>query len=249
MTRRGTRSRRRPPPAPVRLPGRLGGRLIASVLSVALLPAFTGCSSMHPGAAAVVGDTTIQESTLDNLAGAVCVSNSVAASQGGQAAGQTATRDLRATVLNVLIQSELATQAAAKLGISVSDGEVQRQLAAGTALPEQLPPAVEEKLTGLLSDLVRASLLTNEIGKEQLAGDSTAPVSGKKAAQAGQDYLVRYADEVGVDVDPRFGTYSALGVTAGSGSLSVAQSAAALEGGKAQLSPEWIEQLAASQTC
>jgi SurA-like N-terminal domain len=248
MTRRGIRLRRRPS-APVPVRGRMAGRSVTCVLSIVFLLSFTGCGSMHPGAAAVVGDSTIQESTLDHFTDAVCVSNSVAASQGGQAAGQTATRDLRATILNVLIQSELATQAAAKLGVSVSDGDVQRQLSSGTGLPEHLPPAVEERLTGLISDLVRASLLTNEIGKEQLSGDSTAPVSGKKAAQAGQDYLARFADQIGVDVDPRFGTYSALGVTAGSGSLSVAQSDAAVEGGRAQLSHDWIEQLAASQTC
>jgi hypothetical protein len=218
-------------------------------MSLAFLVSVTGCDSMHPGAAAVVGDTTIQESELDHFVDALCVSNSVAASQGGAPTDQAATRDLRRTILNVLIQSELATQAAEKNGVSVTDGDVQRRLASGTGLPEQLPPAVEEKLTGLITDLVRASLLTAAIGKQQLSSNSATNISGKQAAQAGSTYLTHYAEEVGVDVDPRYGTYSALGVTAGSGSLSVPVSNAAVEGNKAQLSPEWIKQLSASQTC
>ena len=218
-------------------------------MSLAFLVSVTGCNSMHPGAAAVVGDTTIQESELDHLVEALCVSNSVAASQGGAQTDQAATRDLRRTILNVLIQSELATQAAAQNGVSVSDGDVQRQLASGTGLPADLPPVVEEKLTGLINDLVRATLLTTEIGKQQLSSDSTAQVTDQQAAKAGSTYLTRFAEQVGVDVDPRFGTYSALGVTAGSGSLSVPVSDAAKEGDKAQLSPAWIKQLSASQTC
>jgi len=34
-------------------------------MSLAFLVSVTGCDSMHPGAAAVVGDTTIQESELE----------------------------------------------------------------------------------------------------------------------------------------------------------------------------------------
>src|SRR6186713_1744934 len=83
-----------------RLRPRRHRRVIAAAMSLAFVVSVTGCDSMHPGAAAVVGDTTIQESELDHFVDALCVSNSVAASQGGAPTDQAATRDLRRTILN-----------------------------------------------------------------------------------------------------------------------------------------------------
>ena len=231
MTARGTRLR----------------RTAVALVGVALA---SGCSSLHPGNAAVVGDRTVQVSTVDDLAQAVCVSNDARAVHNAAYLAKTATRDLRRSILNVLVQADVVEQAAASLGVSVTPAAVNDLL----GNRRLVPPSVSTEDTNLLLDLYheigRAHLLTAAIGREQLKRAGTTGASHQDVTQAGNKFLAAYADRIGVDVDPRFGTYSPSGGIVGeSGSLSVPISAAARQAQSKNLSTAAIDQLPQTQTC
>lgn len=186
------------------------GALAAAVLS---LTALAGCSELRPGVAAEVGDETISMDTLDDFASGICAYTA----GGGQAAGTTETRN---SALNTLVYARLAEQYAGPLGIEPDQVYI-----------DQTTQQIDEALVGL-SDEDREQFL--EEVRVVLAGDTIIQQAvTARAAAAGIELtaetgpaeqaamLQEWSDEVGVEVDPRFGTWEADRVVPGSGSLSV----------------------------
>lgn len=226
------------------------GRRRVGMVAVAGVVAFglPGCGT-HPGVAAVVGDESIDVQTVDQITASYCAANLLASAQQGANGSDQPTRELRRGVLNALIQTQVVQMAAQRLGVDVSAADVENEAAASIAtLPQGLDPADEAQIKELLYGVTRSQLLTLAIG-EHLLGPAAASEGRSAAFVRGQQYVAGYAADLDVEVDPRYGAYTARGLGVQSGSLSVPVSRDALQAARSTIDEAWASRLPASQTC
>lgn len=173
-------------------------RIFTALGAVSLL-ALAACGSQEPGSAAIVGGTSISEAAVESNV------SSLLAAQG--LTRDDANTDLTQLMLDRLITTELVEQAAAELDITADQGQLDAVIAAYAdqvggleALKEYLiqqnvPP--EE-----LESILRVNLLAEKIGSE--VDPSGTPETQSMALT---QYITLYASDVGVTVNPRFGTW------------------------------------------
>jgi hypothetical protein len=225
-------------------------RLRRTAVAMVFVALATGCSSLHPGNAAVVGDMTVQASTVDDLTSAVCASNHARALHDPAYLAKTPTRDLRRSILNILVQADVVEQAASSLGVSVTPAAVDKLLGTSELVPAEVSTEVRDQLEELYHEIASEQLLTAAIGRQMLEREGTTGASHQQATQAGGKFLATYAEKIGVDVDPRYGTYTPSGgISVASGSLSVPTSVTALRALSTNTDAGWIAQLPHTQTC
>lgn len=173
------------------------------VTAVAVL-VLGGCADgTHPGDAAVVGDTAISMTRLDDTVKAV---SSV---QAEPIAPRSA--------LQLMISAELSKQVAAKRTVSVSDAEVGAAMSQVVQDPElrakfEANPVANE----FLRDFARGQIGLIKIGGATGVNDPGA----QEAAQKGLEIVTNQVGAIGVDVNPRYGKWSGDQIAAQSGSLS-----------------------------
>jgi hypothetical protein len=89
-----------------------------------------------------------------------------------------------------------------------------------------------------------------DIGRRELAKTGKQNVTEQQAVAEGTKLRNAWAAKhVKVSVDPRFGEYANNALLPKSGSLSVAASKSATDGGSPDPSPGWVAALPASQKC
>lgn len=214
-----------------------------SVLLSAAVLALSGCG-VHPGAAAVVGDTTITDDQVDGAAVALCSANSV-----GEDSPALASRGARQAALNFLIDSELSRQFAEVEGVEPDQEQVSATLTQNAAGIEALPEDEREDFRDLLVGFRESELILTEVGLRSLQEQGVEPSAPEEAASEGVRLRAEWAAAVDVDVDPRFGDYAEGGLTAASGSLSVPVSESATTGAEPNPGEAWVAGLPASQKC
>jgi SurA-like protein len=186
-------------------------RTAVSIAAAGLLlaaPALTACGSgpAHAGAAAVVGDHRITESTLQAKVNEVR-SAEAKSPQGAQLVGTSG--KLSSQTLSMLVQNEVIDKAVRDAGISVSDSEVQQEH--GQALQQfggneaQLESALLTQY-GIAPSGVNEFFRTNVgVGKLiQSLGFQPGSDNGNAAVLA---QISRTAKSLGVRVNPRYGTW------------------------------------------
>ena len=177
--------------------------IVTAVTALATL-VLGGCADgTHPGDAAVVGDTAISMSRLDDTVRAV---SSV---QGEPIAPRSA--------LQLMISAELSRQVAAKRTVSVSDAEV------GAAMSQVVQdPELRAKFEAnpVANEFLR-TFARGQIGLIKIGGASGVNDPGaQEAAQKGLEIVTGQAASIGVDVNPRYGKWSGDQIAGQSGSLS-----------------------------
>ncbi len=194
---------------------RVGVARRAAVAVAALL--LTGCAQNAPGVAAEVGSDRITDEQVDELAEALCV-----LSAGDEQAAPVPTQQVRRQALQILLDNQLAGAMIDPDTIDREQVAAALQQFAGTsqALPERLRSAFEEAAEGFVTSNVGLV----ELGRESLAEAGEADAEDEAALAEGQRLRVEHADEVGVSLDPRFGTWDEGLVQPSDGSLSVAVS-------------------------
>lgn len=220
-------------------------RTVLAVVAAAAGLALSACSA-HPGSAAVVGDESISDSRVDDVAAALC-----AAQGGGQSGGQDlASRGARQGALDVLINSALSRQYGASQGVQPDQEQVSAALAANAQNISGLPAEHRQEFKDTLREYAEGQLMLIEVGRRELAKDGTKNATEQQAVSEGTKlrnaWAKKFAD---VTVDPRFGEYSKNALLPKSGSLSVAASQSATDGDSPDPSPGWIASLPASQKC
>ena len=195
---------------------RVGPARRAAVAVAALL--LTGCAQNPPGVAAEVGSDQVTDEQVDELAEALCVLNAA----GDQQAAPVPTQQVRRQALQILLDNQLAGAIIDPDAVDRDQVAAARQQAAGTsqALPERLQGVFDEAVEGFAT----AQLGLTELGQESLAEAGEADAEAEAALTEGQRLRVAYAEEVGVSLDPRFGTWDEGLVQPSDGSLSVAVS-------------------------
>jgi hypothetical protein len=204
---------------------------------------FSACS-VHPGYAAVVGDSKISEGDVDDVASALC---SVQGSSGQQAL---ATRAARQGALDVLISSELSRQFGDSQGVTPDQEQVSAALKANEQNIQGLPEEHRQVFTDTLRGYAEGQLMLADIGRKALASQGKSNVTDQQAISAGTTLRNKWAEKhADVSVDPRYGDYQKGALLSKSGSLSVAQSQQATDGDSPDPSQGWIASLPATQKC
>ena len=194
---------------------RVGPARRAAVAVAALL--LTGCAQNPPGVAAEVGSDRITDEQVDELAEALCVLSS-----GDEQAAPVPTQQVRRQALQILLDNELAGAMIDPEAVDREQVAAALQQFAGTsqALPERLRGVFDEAAEGFVTSNVGLV----ELGRESLAEAGEADAEDEAALTEGQRLRVEHAEEVGVSLDPRFGTWDEGLVQPSDGSLSVAVS-------------------------
>lgn len=216
-----------------------------SVVAVATAAVLSGCS-LHPGAAAVVGSDTISGDQVDAVAAALCSANTMGAQPGAQ---PVASRGARQGALSVLIESELSKQFGEAKGVEPSRAKVSAALAQNQAHIEALPADQRDAFRSALKEYAEGQLMLIAAGRESLESQGKTTVTDDEALAEGMRLRAQYADDIDIEVDPRFGTFTDKGLMPGDSSLSVPVTDAAADGASPDPSAGWVASLPVSQTC
>jgi hypothetical protein len=219
-----------------------------SAIAAAAAFALSGCG-VHPGAAAVVGSTTITEDQVDAVAQGLCSANVGGAAASGQPAQDLASRGARQGALQVLLESELSRQLGEERGVEPDQEQVSAALARNeqglALLPEDQRPAFRQAL----EHYAEGQLMLVEAGRQALREQGQAAPTDDQALAEGMKLRTAYAKTIDVEVDPRYGSYAKGTLHSDSGSLSIPVSARAFDGQSSDPSAAWVSALPASQKC
>lgn len=167
--------------------------------SVAIALIASGCMSIHPGAAAVVGDDRISESELTQQV------ERVLRAQGRPV--DTASEALVVTTLDRMITTSLVQQFAEREGITVTQGELDATLAnfaeasGGKEAFEEL--LIQQDLAPEdIDSLFRVNILAQKLG---VALDPTGSPESQSAAIFSA--VADFSEEIGTQVSPRYGQW------------------------------------------
>lgn len=218
-------------------------KMSALVAGAAL--ALSGCG-LHPGAAAVVGDTTITGAEVDDAAAALCSANITGAKAQGQPAPDLASRGARQAALQLLVDTELSHQFGEEEGVNPPSSQVSAALQQNQQTLDLLPESRKPAFEDLLRSYAEGQLMLIDIGRQSLAD---AKADDNAALSEGTKLRNKWAKSVDVEVDPRYGTYAQGTLTPASGSLSVPVSQRATAGANADPAAGWVADLPMSQKC
>lgn len=221
-------------------------RIVKVSVIAATAALLAGCAQ-HPGAAAVVGDETITDARVDDVAAAICSANA-----GASASGQPlASRGARQAALQVLLDSELSRQFGEAKGIKPSDAAVSQAVARSRQTIDALPEDQRDDFREALSDYAAGQYIVVDAGRLYLASQGKTNAPDKQAAAAGTQLRAKFAKTLDVEVDPRYGSFDPASGSLGSngGSLSVPASAFAMDGASPDPSAGWVSSLPAAQKC
>ncbi|HEX2363230.1 MAG TPA: SurA N-terminal domain-containing protein [Jiangellaceae bacterium] len=182
-------------------------RVAAAVFCVAATVGLTACNTAEIGAAAVVGDVRITVAELQEQVRELADSlPDSAGATGDQSIAQHA-------ILQRMIQSELLALVAAEEGVEVSEADIDAYIdeqVLSQAPDGDIGPLLaqnnltEDSLRDAVRDQLMAAAMTERLGgQEQLV-----------------EVLTAKADEIGVTVSPRYGTWNGIVLEQSSGSIS-----------------------------
>ncbi|HEU4540836.1 MAG TPA: SurA N-terminal domain-containing protein [Jiangellaceae bacterium] len=181
----------------------LSRRVAAVASSAAFAVALTACDAEQVGAAAVVGGERITVAELQEHTREVVEVIPDSDITGNQA-------ELQLGLLNRMISFRLDDQVARDTGVTISEAAVDEFIA-----DQLIPQAPEGDLTPLLAQ----NWLTEETLRDAVRQVLTIEELGGSEAYA--QAIASAAEELGVEVNPRYGTWDGTQVVAESGSISV----------------------------
>jgi len=168
----------------------------------------------------------------------------MASAQSG-AAPAMASRGARELAVSILVETALSQQFGEEEGIEVNRGEISRAIAQNEAGLATLPEKHQEVFRETLREYAEGQMILIEAGRESL-GES-APE--EEAIAEGVKLRNEFAQDVEVEIDPRYGSFEDGEFTRGGTSLSVAASDRAKAGDQDQPDQSFVGTLPASQQC
>jgi hypothetical protein len=182
-------------------------RILVVVACVAAAGLLTACDAEKIGAAAVVGGEPISIGELQDQVRAVTESSP----EGGDPTGDQA--EVQQTLLERMIQHELIAAVGRDEGVEVTEAEID------AFIDEQvLPQATDGDIGPLLAQNALTEGTLRGFVRDQLVATALIERLG------GQEQLIEVitakADEIGVEVNPRYGSWSGIALDPSSGSIS-----------------------------
>ena len=210
--------------------------------------ALAGCG-VHPGAAIVVGDTTISSQDVDDAAAGLCASTVASAESQGQPRPQLGTRGARQAAVQLMLDNEISRQFADAEGIEPDQSAVSAALEQNAAAIEAIPAAQRDDFRDLFRGFQESQQIIDAAGRASLEDQGNTNPAPEEISAEGVRLRNQWARGLDVELDPRFGTFANGTVTPTSGSLSIPVSERAAQGANAEPGTEWTAALPASQRC
>lgn len=192
-------------------------RARAVVLVIAAL-SLAACGNVHPGSAAVVGDTTISMQTLDDTAEAYCTLTADAARQ--QGAESVDNVQVRRQAVVGLVSVVVARDIAESQGLEIDPGSYTLTDAQRDEIGEAFPNADVDQLAQAIEDSQKVAAISVALGAK-LTGRPATPENTKQLADVGQAAILKSFRAKDVKFAPRFGLDPGANVRSDSGSISV----------------------------
>ncbi|GAA0470730.1 SurA N-terminal domain-containing protein [Streptomyces olivaceiscleroticus] len=180
--------------------------LSVSVAALVAAPLLSACGSdAHPGAAAVVGGERITVAQLQAR-----VKNVRTAQEGAPQGAQMIqnTGRLSVTMLNSMIFDKVLARGAKDAGVEASRSDVQKwrstaEQRAGGAEQLKAMSLQQAIAPGEIDGMARNQILMDGLAKK-LGANRQTPQGQQKLAQS----LAKTSRQLGIDVNPRFGTWN-----------------------------------------
>ncbi len=223
-------------------------RLRRAAVAVVCVLTLAGCGSVHPGAAAQVGDVSISDDQLQDSTEGFCdlIDTINAAQQGSNA--PVPVRSALLSALNTLVIGAALDQLARQNDVQVSNAEVEQWIASLPIDLSQVPESRAADVLAITERVGRNTLLVEKLGRlayeRDNPGSSGAPT--EDVQRLGQQMADDYLRQVDADINPRYGQVTDTQRLPGTGSLSVAVSE---EGVAGENVPEPNGSLPNSQVC
>lgn len=183
-----------------------------------------GCGPVQPGSAAVIGETRIPMTQVDDALDAYCQIYLIDAASSGVTDLEAA--PIRTQVLSDLVLAEVAEQVALREGLSLPQQTITT--ADRTQLAQVLPEHVDE-IVAIIERGRRTESVKRQLGAAialSAAAELDPEPLEEELVAAGRQVLLAELDQLDVQIDPRFGLDENLQWITGSGSLSVSASTA-----------------------
>jgi hypothetical protein len=225
-------------------------RRLLTVMAVGAAAALlSACGGIHPGAAVVINDGDYRASMdeVDDLTAALCQASPLLAEAQGSPGRKSEAIEARQYVVALLIQSYLTPLAAEEVdAVAPSPEELNVSPADYANITDQMDEDKADDFLKLLELGTEVGAWQARIGQEQ---PNTSPST---AAQAGQQYVLDFAGDFDIDIDPRIGMDGndlQAEQPARSGSISVAESSEAVQRQEPDQRETVVDSLPSSQVC
>lgn len=173
-----------------------------AAVATAIALVFSGCGSVKSGTAVQVDDSTLTVSQFQSQ-----VEDLVDKSGRENVEGK-ALRQVQHSLLRQYVDNQLIRVVAREKGISVSGAEISTVLSQIEAQHVIIPDA-------MLHDFARWVALDRKLVKKVLGSMPKSRAEQSKADRTVGDLLIRAGRKVGVQVNPRYGSWNAGQVVAG----------------------------------
>lgn len=202
-------------------------RVLAALATAAVgVLVLSSCDSqVHPGAAAVVDGTRIEQSDVDDTANALC--NLLLANPGSEQSSSPTFADLRSSLTDFEIQVMTADSVAEAQGLTIYPADVDA-IASQLSLPDGLSADDVDTLQSYVDDISRlwvTSATINAHADDASVTSSTDQTVDPNAPPPVPVAVTQQLEEQDVSVNPMYGVWDGSAVTSGSGSLSAPVSA------------------------
>ncbi|WP_062216464.1 SurA N-terminal domain-containing protein [Streptomyces sp. NBRC 109706] len=185
---------------------------VSSAALLAAAPLLTGCSTdSHPGAAAVVGDERI---TVSSVQAQVETVREAQREQPDADQLLASSAGLTRAMVDHLVYQEVLEQTAEAYGVEVSTAQIQQErirTEAALGGADELRQAAllgTADLPPLAGDEQIDQVLRRQLLFQSIAVQLNAP-AGPEGEQLVYETMAATADEIGVEVNPRYGSWSA----------------------------------------
>jgi hypothetical protein len=226
-------------------------RLILLAAAVTTVLALTGCAPTGNVAARVDG-TTVPTSDVDFLARMQCATLDKAAedpTQAQQGARQVPTSQIRASMVNLLVQSELNRQLAKRDDLSYDRSTLRNAMVQFESVVKLAPSKDRTRFRNLIEDVYRGQLEVYELAQRQLADQGVANPSQDQVDQAISKIQDDFRKSVKVEVNPQYGADHSGVAGSVDPSLSVPVSSFAKQSRSSQPDSAWVSGLPQDQRC
>ncbi len=187
-------------------------RVLAPAAAVALLLA--GCGSVHPGAAAVVGDTTISMGRADDVATVYCKLSLLSAPEGTPISNA----DVRRQAVTDLVVGVVARDMADEANVTPNPSTYEITPSQRREIAQAFPDDEVDSVVEAISASQRTAAFAELIGAER---NDNPTVEAEQLRQQGFQLIQAEVARRDVRFDPRFGIARDGTQNAATGSLSV----------------------------
>jgi hypothetical protein len=186
-------------------------RVLVAAATVLVL---AGCGSVHPGAAAVVGDTTISMERADDVATVYCQLTLLSAAEGTPIDNA----DVRRQAVTDLVAGIVAREMAEEANLTINPSSYEVSPTQRKEIAQAFPDGQLDRVVEAINDSQRTYAIAEQLGAKEV---DAPDVEAEQLVDQGLQMIQAEVARRDVRFDPRFGISGDGTQKAATGSLSV----------------------------